>query len=227
MAPAASPPSRQPKEHGRGKAGDRRPRRGRQPVAGGEQRTRPVRRRAAFEIHQGRRVQPSPTPRAFRRARAALRTLTNSNSAGSSGSTTSRSSAAAARLLTATRQCRGPSLATPTRSQWEISQTARVATPGNSKRRCRSRGSTPARRWNSRRGRKAGCARSGTARAYGKRADKQPKSLPVVELQPDSYKHHQYGKIYVPQLHIVTWTDDSGAPLSAAADLDDEIPFKL
>ena len=65
------------------------------------------------------------------------------------------------------------------------------------------------------------------SRAYGKRADKQPKSLPVVELQPDSYKHHRYGKIYVPQLHIVNWTDDDGVPLSAAADLDDEIPFKL
>jgi hypothetical protein len=63
------------------------------------------------------------------------------------------------------------------------------------------------------------------SRAYGKRADKQPKSLPIVELQPDSYKHRQYGKIYVPALHIVNWTDDNGAPLSAAADLNDEIPL--
>ena len=63
------------------------------------------------------------------------------------------------------------------------------------------------------------------SRAYGKRADKQPKSLPVVELQPDSYKHRQYGKIYVPALHIVGWTDANGVPLSAAADLNDEIPL--
>ena len=63
------------------------------------------------------------------------------------------------------------------------------------------------------------------SRAYGKRADRQPKSLPVVELQPDSYKHRQYGKIYVPALHIVNWTDNAGVPLSTAADLDDEIPL--
>ena len=38
------------------------------------------------------------------------------------------------------------------------------------------------------------------------------------------YKHRQYGKIYVPALHIVGWTDDDGVPLSTAADLNDEIP---
>jgi hypothetical protein len=74
-------------------------------------------------------------------------------------------------------------------------------------------------------GSKGGLRAVGTLlRAYGKRADKQPKSLPVIELQPDSYKHRQYGKIYVPALHIVGWTDDNGVPLSAADDFDDEIP---
>ena len=63
------------------------------------------------------------------------------------------------------------------------------------------------------------------SRAYGKRADKQPKSLPIVELQPDHYKHKQYGKIYVPALHVVNWTDDNGVPLSAADDLNDKIPL--
>jgi len=48
--------------------------------------------------------------------------------------------------------------------------------------------------------------------------------LPIVELQPDSYKHKQYGKIFFPVLHIVGWTDDKGEQLSLKDDMEDDIP---
>jgi hypothetical protein len=63
------------------------------------------------------------------------------------------------------------------------------------------------------------------ASAYGRRVGHAPRSLPVVELKPDHYKHKLYGKIFVPLLHIVGWTDDDGRPLSTSTELADQIPF--
>jgi hypothetical protein len=67
---------------------------------------------------------------------------------------------------------------------------------------------------------------NGLTRTYGSRvrAKGDAAGLPVVELQPDSYKHKQYGKIFFPVLHIVNWTDASGKPLSASDDMEDGIP---
>jgi hypothetical protein len=67
---------------------------------------------------------------------------------------------------------------------------------------------------------------NGLTRTYGSRirAKGDSAGLPIVELQPDAYKHKQYGKIFFPVLHIVNWTDAAGRPLSAADDLEDAIP---
>ena len=67
---------------------------------------------------------------------------------------------------------------------------------------------------------------NGLTRVYGKRvqAKGDAAEMPIVELQPDSYKHKQYGKIFFPVLHVVGWTDVDGKPLSLADDMDDAIP---
>jgi hypothetical protein len=67
---------------------------------------------------------------------------------------------------------------------------------------------------------------NGLTRTYGSRvrAKGDAAGLPIVELQPDSYKHNRYGKIFFPVLHIVGWTGADGKPLSTADDLGDAIP---
>jgi hypothetical protein len=67
----------------------------------------------------------------------------------------------------------------------------------------------------------------GLTRTYGKRVAKGLPGRPIVELRPGDYKHRQYGKIYFPQFHIVSWADADGAPLSLADDLNDAIPEHL
>jgi hypothetical protein len=68
---------------------------------------------------------------------------------------------------------------------------------------------------------------NGVLRAYGQRvrAKGDAAGLPIIELQPDSYKHRTFGKIFIPQLHVVGWTGADGKPLSAAADLEDEVRY--
>jgi hypothetical protein len=67
---------------------------------------------------------------------------------------------------------------------------------------------------------------NGLTRTYGSRvrAKGDKAGLPVVELQPDHYKHSLYGKIYFPCLRVVNWTGADGEPLSVGADLEDAIP---
>jgi hypothetical protein len=67
---------------------------------------------------------------------------------------------------------------------------------------------------------------NGLTRTYGSRvrAKGDKAGLPVVELQPDHYKHSQFGKIYFPCLRVVSWTGADGEPLSVSADLEDAVP---
>jgi hypothetical protein len=66
-------------------------------------------------------------------------------------------------------------------------------------------------------------------RTYGSRvrAKGGAAGLPIVELQPDSYKHRTYGKIFFPVLHVVNWTDTSGKPLPLADEMEDDLPDHL
>jgi hypothetical protein len=68
---------------------------------------------------------------------------------------------------------------------------------------------------------------SALTRAYGKRVQSEKRTgLPIVELKADNYKHRQYGKIYFPVFHIVTWTDPvTGQPLTMAEDIGDSLPL--
>ena len=61
--------------------------------------------------------------------------------------------------------------------------------------------------------------------AFGIRVQQKEAGLPVVELKSDFYRHRIYGKIFTPSMIVVGWTDDSGEPLSLAADLDDAVGF--
>ena len=63
-------------------------------------------------------------------------------------------------------------------------------------------------------------------RAYGNRVREKgaEAGLPIIELQPNFYKHRVYGKIFFPDPKIVNWTDARGNPLSSKESLDDEIP---
>jgi hypothetical protein len=67
---------------------------------------------------------------------------------------------------------------------------------------------------------------NGLTRTYGSRVKAKGEAAgnPIVELQPDSYKHRTYGKIFFPLLHVVGWTDASGKLLSSAELLDDDLP---
>lgn len=67
---------------------------------------------------------------------------------------------------------------------------------------------------------------NGITRTYGSRvrAKGDATGLPIVELQPDSYKHKQYGKIYFPVLHVVGWTGEDGKPLSLADEMEGDLP---
>jgi hypothetical protein len=70
---------------------------------------------------------------------------------------------------------------------------------------------------------------NGLTRTYGKRvqAKGDAAGLPIVELQSDSYKHKQYGKIFFPVLHNVGWTGLDGKPLSLADEIEDDLPSHL
>jgi hypothetical protein len=71
---------------------------------------------------------------------------------------------------------------------------------------------------------------NGLLRTYGARVKTKGEAagLPIVELQPDSYKHRTYGKIFFPLLHSVGWTDPTtGKPLSFADELEDDLPDNL
>jgi hypothetical protein len=67
---------------------------------------------------------------------------------------------------------------------------------------------------------------NGLTRTYGTRvrAKGDAAGRPIVELQPDSYKHRTYGKIFFPVLHVVGWTGSDGRPLSLADEMEDAIP---
>jgi hypothetical protein len=63
-------------------------------------------------------------------------------------------------------------------------------------------------------------------RDFGRRVrDEKVPGKPIVTLKADFYKHRKYGKIFVPTMPVVNWTGPDGKPLSAAADLNDEIPL--
>jgi hypothetical protein len=62
-------------------------------------------------------------------------------------------------------------------------------------------------------------------RVYGTRLNRGETGLPIVEVRPDSYKHHEYGKIFFPKFVIVSWTDRTLKPLSVDEDLNDEVPY--
>jgi hypothetical protein len=65
---------------------------------------------------------------------------------------------------------------------------------------------------------------SALTRAFGKRvADKKP-GLPVVELQSDSYKHRQFGKIFFTVMHVVGWTGADGKPQTLGDEMNDALP---
>jgi hypothetical protein len=68
---------------------------------------------------------------------------------------------------------------------------------------------------------------SALMRAYGKHVAEKKPGQPIVELQPDSYKHRKYGKIFFPVMHVVGWTDANGKPQSLADDLSDDLPDDL
>jgi hypothetical protein len=67
---------------------------------------------------------------------------------------------------------------------------------------------------------------NGLIRSYGNRVRQKGKDvgLPVIELQPGHYKHRTYGKIYFPDPKVVSWTDESGNPLSLKDDMEDDLP---
>jgi hypothetical protein len=61
-------------------------------------------------------------------------------------------------------------------------------------------------------------------RAYGRRIrDEKVPGLPVVELKADHYKHRKFGKIFVPVMNVVGWTDENGNPLSLGDEMNDGI----
>src|SRR5262249_49021200 len=70
---------------------------------------------------------------------------------------------------------------------------------------------------------------SGLTRAYGKRVQAKGSAagLPIVELQADSYKHREYGKIFFPVMHVINWTSTDGKPQSLTDDLNDDLPDDL
>jgi len=51
---------------------------------------------------------------------------------------------------------------------------------------------------------------------YGKLFMQKPGMLPVIELGTDSYKHSDYGKVFVPSLKLVDWISENDL-LSGAA----------
>ena len=46
---------------------------------------------------------------------------------------------------------------------------------------------------------------------YGKMIRQKPGQFPVVELQASSYRHERFGKLFVPVLKVVGWTDKANA----------------
>jgi hypothetical protein len=63
-------------------------------------------------------------------------------------------------------------------------------------------------------------------RTYGRRMQEEEiPGLPIVELRADHYKHRTYGKIFIPSMIIVGWTDASGRPQLLANDLNDGINY--
>jgi hypothetical protein len=68
---------------------------------------------------------------------------------------------------------------------------------------------------------------------YGKMIRQNPDQFPVVAIETSSYRHDTYGKIKVPVLKVVGWTDkastlaalEAGASDSRNGDTDDNTPF--
>lgn len=58
-------------------------------------------------------------------------------------------------------------------------------------------------------------------KAYGKEYRNRPGMVPIIELGRDSYKHSEYGKVYVPVLTIVDWVENGSVP-EAPRDTDEE-----
>lgn len=52
-------------------------------------------------------------------------------------------------------------------------------------------------------------------KAYGSHIRHAPDELPVIALESDSYKHTQYGKVYVPLLRVTAWVDRDGNQVEA------------
>ena len=52
-------------------------------------------------------------------------------------------------------------------------------------------------------------------KTYGAHIRHAPEDLPVVALDSDSYKHTQYGKVFVPVLKVVAWVDRDGKQVAA------------
>jgi hypothetical protein len=52
-------------------------------------------------------------------------------------------------------------------------------------------------------------------KAYGSHIRIEPEHMPVIALRSDSYKHTQYGKVFVPLLAVVAWVDRDGNQVEA------------
>lgn len=51
---------------------------------------------------------------------------------------------------------------------------------------------------------------------YGKVFTQKPGLLPVIEIGADSYKHNDYGKVFVPVLKLVDWVSEEGIAEASA-----------
>lgn len=58
-------------------------------------------------------------------------------------------------------------------------------------------------------------------REFGKVYRMKPGFLPVIELQVDSYKHAQYGKVFTPVLKLVDWVKEDDLLSGAGADAEE------
>jgi hypothetical protein len=52
-------------------------------------------------------------------------------------------------------------------------------------------------------------------KSYGSHIRVAPEDMPVIALRSDSYKHTQYGKVFVPLLAVVAWVDRDGNQVEA------------
>lgn len=62
-------------------------------------------------------------------------------------------------------------------------------------------------------------------KSYGKAMRQHPDEYPIIELGKDSYKHKDYGKVFVPTLKLVGWVSKDGfsdAVDAANAERDEE-----